>query len=161
MADQIYAVLIALDGDTLLLPNTAVAEVVSRDAVKRADNAPSWLAGYVDWNNRRVPAVRFEILNGAEAVASTRRERAVIINSVGVHLPGGALAIVAQGYPHLVTLNRLALKPQPNRDRDRSDLVLSRVKIASQEALIPDLEAIEQSIARAAEFGAAAAALTA
>lgn len=161
MSEQLYAVLLALDQDTLLLPNTAVAEVVSREAVKPADNAPAWLAGYVDWNNRRVPAVRFEVLNGATAVTPTRRERVVIINSLGVHLPAGAIAFVTQGYPHLVTLNRTALKPQVLRETDREDLLLSRVRIASQEAVIPDLETIEADLARAASFGEAAAALNA
>jgi chemosensory pili system protein ChpC len=161
MAEQIYAVLVALEGDTLLLPNVAVAEVVGRETVRPAEGAPPWLGGYVDWSNRRVPAIRFEVLNGSAVVAPTRRERVVVINTPGVHLPGAAIAIIAQGYPHLVTLNREAMKPQELRSSDRTDLVLSRVRIASREALIPDLESVEAEIARAADFGAVAAVLKA
>lgn len=148
--DQIYAVLMALDGDTLLLPNAAVAEVVSRDNLQVADSgAPAWLAGYCDWNNRRVPVVSFEGLNGAAPAIDSRRARVVVLNSFGTHLPSGQLAVITQGYPHLVTLNRAAVKSLPLRGNDRGDLVLARVRIASQEAAIPDLAAIESEVARA------------
>ena len=155
MADQIYAVLIALEGDTLLLPNVAVAEVVTRDSVQPAPGAPSWLAGYVEWNNRRVPALRFELLNGGSTVTPSRRERVVVLKSTGSHLRSAAIAIVAQGYPLLVTLNRAALAPHPLRQGDRENLALSRVRISSREALIPDLDAVEAQIVEAADFGGA------
>jgi len=148
--EQIYAVLMALDGDTLLLPNAAVAEVVARDSLQAADaDAPSWLAGYCDWNNRRVPVVSFEALNGASRSPDARRARIVVLNSFGTHLPSGLLAVITQGYPHLVTLNRAAVKSMALRSTDRADVVLCRVRIASQEAAIPDLTAIEGELARA------------
>ncbi|AXQ29832.1 chemotaxis protein CheW [Solimonas sp. K1W22B-7] len=147
--EQIYAVLIALEGDTLLLPNAAVAEVVARDALQPAESgAPAWLAGYCDWNNRRVPVISFETANGSGRNAESRRARVVVLNSFGTHLPSGLLAIVSQGYPHLVTLNRPAVKPLELRPTDRADLVLARVRIANQEAAIPDLTALEAEISR-------------
>lgn len=160
MSEQIYAVLIALEGDTLLLPNVAVAEVLSRETVQPAAGAPSWLPGYVEWNSRRVPALRFETLNGGRAVAPSRRERVVVLSTPGAQLRGAAVAIIAQGYPLLVTLNREALAPQALRDGDREELVLGRVRIASRQALIPDLDALEAEIVRAADFGGAAASST-
>jgi len=147
--EQIYAVLMALEGDTLLLPNAAVAEVVARDTLQPAgEGAPAWLAGYCDWNNRRVPVVSFEGLNGSARSAESRRARVVVLNSFGTHLPAGLLAVVSQGYPHLVTLNRAAVKGMALRPTDRGDLVLCRVRIASQEAAIPDLATIEAELAR-------------
>lgn len=148
--EQLYAVLLAIHQDTLLLPNAAVAEVLPRDALQAgAGGVGPWLAGHCDWNNRRVPVVRFELLNNARLATDPRRERLVVLNSLGRHLPSGHLAVVAQGYPHLVTLNRSAMRPAPLRQTDRDDLVLSRVRIANQEALIPSLEQIEAEIARA------------
>ena len=151
---QFYAVLIPLDGEALLLPNAAVAEVVARDRVRPPSAAPEWLAGHVEWNNRRIPVLRFETLNGAPASVVDRRERVVIVHSLGVHHQGGALGFITLGYPHLVTLNRAALKAVPLRAQDRNDLVLSRVRIASQEAVIPDLETIEADLARVENFAA-------
>jgi chemosensory pili system protein ChpC len=156
MADQIYAVLIALEGDTLLLPNLAVAEVVGSNLVKPAEGAPPWLAGHLDWNQRRVPVLRFEVLNGGTPAPPTRRERVVVVHTPGVHLQGAVVAIMAQGYPHLVTLNRDALKPQELRGSDREALALARARISSREALIPDLEGVEAEVASSADFGSSA-----
>ena len=156
---QIYAVLMALEGDSLLLPNVAVAEVVQRERVQAPEpGAPDWFAGYLDWNSRRVPVICFEILNGGKTSGRSRRDRVAIINSVGTHLPSGAFGIITQGYPHLVTLNRTAIKAVPPRDTDRQQLLAARVKIASQEAMIPDLSVIEADITRMAGLLSAAAA---
>ncbi|MFP5305977.1 MAG: chemotaxis protein CheW [Gammaproteobacteria bacterium] len=147
--EQLYAVLMALHGDTALLPNAAVAEVLSRDALQRSERGPPWLLGHCEWSNRQVPVISFEQLNGRAAGDDPRRERIVVLNSVGRHLPAGNLAMISQGYPHLVTLSRAALRPIELDAADRGDLVLSRVRIASQVALIPDLETVEAEIARA------------
>ena len=56
-ADELYAVLMSVHDDTLLLPNAAVAEVLARDALQASDGGPEWLAGHCDWNSRRVPVV--------------------------------------------------------------------------------------------------------
>ena len=147
--DQVYAVLMALSEDTMLLPNAAVAEVLSREKLRRATGGPPWLLGECEWNNRRVPVIRFEALNGATVEADPRRERIVVLNTIGRHLPAGNLALMTQGYPHLVTLNRAAMHAVELDAVDRDDLVLARVRIASQVALIPDLVTIEAEIARA------------
>lgn len=148
MAEQIYAAMIALEGDALLLPNAAVAEVLGRRSVQADPARPQWFAGYVDWNNRSVPAVQFETLNGGAPVAASRRQKVVIIHSPGVHVESGTIALICQGYPHLVTLSRAALQTQPVRSTDRDELVLARARISSREAIIPDLEAVEAAIAR-------------
>ena len=147
--DQLYAVLMSLHEDMLLLPNAAVAEVLARDALRSSTGGPAWLLGHCEWNNRRVPVIRFEALNGSSGVGDPRRERIVVLNSPGRHLPSGHLALVSQGYPHLVTLSRAALHDVELDAVDRDDLVLSRVRIASQVALIPDLDTVEAEIARA------------
>lgn len=154
MNDQIYAVLMMLEGDTLLLPNAAVIEVISRDSVRPVEDSPAWFLGNYEANGRRIPVVSFEAMNGASLPEITRRSRVVLLHSFGRHLEAHAIGVVAQGYPHLVTLNRTALTPMELRDTDRSELVLSRVRIASQEAAIPDLETIEEDLLRLDVAGA-------
>lgn len=146
--EELYAVLVALAGDTLLLPNAAVAEVVSAERIGKADGAPAWLAGRVAYNNRQVPVIHFEALNGAARPEPTRRTRLAIVHAITDRVRVGQYAIVCQGYPHLVTLNRAALRKEPLVSTDREELVLARVGIANTSALIPNLEAIEEALAR-------------
>src|SRR3546814_14850212 len=84
----------------MLLPNAAIAEVVARESVQPDVRLPAWLAGFIEWNSRRPPVLRFEVLNGGVMSADSRRERVVIINSNGRHLPSGRLAPLTQAYPH-------------------------------------------------------------
>jgi chemosensory pili system protein ChpC len=156
--EELYAVLIALPGDTLLLPNAAVAEVVSAERMESADpGAPRWLAGRLMYNNRRLPVVRFEVLNGGVSTEDTRRTRLTVLHAITDRLGAGQYAIVCQGYPHLVTLNRAALRKESNLSTDKEEMILSRVSIANTSALIPNLETIEEQLARleAATSGAA------
>jgi chemosensory pili system protein ChpC len=143
---QLYAVLVALQSDTLLLPNLAVAEVISLEQLRPLDGAPDWFAGMFSWQGRELPIARFELLNNGAAEAPGRRTRIAVINAVSTRLSAGRYGILTEGYPHLVTLNRAALKPGDARPQD-SDLVLSRVRVASQEALIPNLERLEAELA--------------
>ncbi len=148
-SEQLHAVLVALEGDTLLLPNSAVLEVVSREAIEPIPSAPPWLLGQVAWSGLPVPVIRLEGLNGEDAVTDGRRARIVVLQSLGQRWPMARFAVLAQGYPHLVTLNRAAMAPMKLRDTDRPDLVLARVRIASQETWVPDLETVEAQLARA------------
>ena len=93
-------------------------------------------------------ATRIDTLNGGRRPEDARRSRVVVVHSFGRHLEAHALGLLTQGYPHLVTLNRNAVRAASLRGSDRDDLVLSRVRIASQDAVIPDLETIESDLLR-------------
>lgn len=146
--DEIYAVLMKLAGDTLLLPNAAVAEVVSAERLQAAPaGAPGWLAGTISYSERTLPVLRFEVMNGGKQVGDTRRLRVAILHGITDRLRSGQYAVLCHGYPHLVTLNREALKKEPGAVTDRKGLVLARVKIANTSALIPNLELMEAELA--------------
>ncbi|HUS24973.1 MAG TPA: chemotaxis protein CheW [Candidatus Binatia bacterium] len=146
-AQEVYAVLLALAGDTLLLPNIAVAEVLSHDRLQPAEGGPDWLAGHCEYNSRRLVVARFESLNGRGAREPGRRTRIAVVNCISGRLPTGQYGLICQGYPHLVTLNRTALQKELPEPNDRDDLILTRVKIANTAAAIPNLETLEAELA--------------
>jgi chemosensory pili system protein ChpC len=147
--EELYAVLVSLASDTLLLPNAAVAEVVSPESMDGPPGgAPAWFAGRVTYNNRQLAVVRFEVLNGGGPGEDSRRTRLAVLQPVTGALRSGQYAIVCQGYPHLVTLNRTALRKEDLQSTDSEDFVLTRVSIANTNALIPNLEKIEQVLAQ-------------
>jgi chemosensory pili system protein ChpC len=148
MADTLFAVLIQIDADALLLPNAAVSEVTAMDRFEPAEKgAPPWLAGWHTTAERRIPVLSFEGLCGQAQPQSHKRQRVVIVNPVGQRVHGGAFALLAQGHPHLLTLKREAIAAIPLRPADREEMTLSRVRVAGQEAVIPDLERIESELA--------------
>lgn len=146
---QLYCVLIALRDDSLLLPNAVIAEVMAQDALLPARDASGWLAGSVNWNSRRLPVVNFEVLGGAPPPPMNRRARLVVLHPLEQTADSAPLAVVSQGYPHLITLNRAALQSLPLRPSDRAEFVLARVRLGNTEALIPDLDQLHQMLAEA------------
>lgn len=145
--DQFHGQLIRLDEDAMLLPNSAVLDVVSVDDLRVRTSPPSWLLGHIPWRQQEVPVVSMEGLLGREVPARMRRSRVVIINSYGSQLHAGMFAVVSQGHPHLMTLNRVAIKAATSPpDAADNEHVACRVTIANAQAFIPDLEVIESSL---------------
>lgn len=147
--EEAYGQIVPLDGDALLLPNSAVIEVRGIEGVRMRTEPPGWLLGFVEWRGQELPVVSLEGLLGRALPLRSRRTRLLIINSVGNELPNGLLALVCQGYPHLTGLNRSALQPMALETRDPDEMVLARVRVANTQAFIPDLDAMETKIAQA------------
>lgn len=145
-AKQLYCVLIALADDTLLLPNAAIAETVGQDNLSPSEYQQQWVAGEFEWNRRRLTAIRFETLNGAAKAPLTRRARLVVLQALDAETSSAPLALVAQNYPHLITVTRDAISSLPLRATDDPAVVLARVKIGNSEALIPDLDSLRRMV---------------
>ena len=65
MTDALYAVMIQITSDSLLLPNAAVSEVTALDRFEpAAEGAPAWLSGWHATAERRIPVLSFEALCG-------------------------------------------------------------------------------------------------
>jgi chemosensory pili system protein ChpC len=135
MSDQLYATLIGLHDDMLLLPNAAVIEVLNKERLLPAEGLHAACIGKVRRGNDSVPVLHFERLNGDTYPPVIAKRTRVVILSNGQQPP---FALLSQGHPHLVTINRIALTPMPLRDHDLPDWVLARVAISSQQVLIPD-----------------------
>lgn len=145
---SVFALLVSLQGGRLLLPNLAVAEVVSLDGLQPPSaGAPAWLLGRLPWQGLEIPVLRFESLNGKAVDAPGRRSRAVIINTLGRKLATGRFGLLCDGYPHLATIERDALQPTELRPDDHAAFVLSRAVLGGESVAIPDLEALEQALA--------------
>lgn len=145
--DALYAVMIQISGDFLLLPNAAVSEVTALDRFEAAaPESPAWLAGWHATAERRIPVLSFEALCGQPRPEAVKRSRVVIVNPIGRRVGGGGFALLAQGHPHLISINRGTISALPLLASDRDELVLSRVRMAGQEAVIPDLEQIESRL---------------
>lgn len=148
LRNEIHGQLIPLEDDRLLLPNTAIVEVLGMDDIEVSTDGPSWLLGHLNWRMSRIPVISVEGLFGRVIPARIRRSRLVIINTFGRALEQGFFAVVSQGHPHLTTLNKVALQPDDLGDEPAADLLLAKLKIANTTALIPDLEAFEQRLAQ-------------
>ena len=146
LPSHVYGVIIDLAGDTLILPNSAVLEVLGQDALHQKPSAKAWLLGEVNLDFDSIPVLSLEALWGQEIPPPARRSRIVVLKAPN---RDGRIAIMAQSYPLIVTLNEVALKPLPLDKPQARERVLSHVQVANRQAWIPDVDALVVAAANA------------
>ncbi len=144
---SVRSLLIPLSGMTLILPNTAVAEVADYQPPHRSPDAPGWLLGIMPWRGRSVPLLAFEHFVGLSPGVGGVHARAVICNTLNgnAHMP--FIAVLAQGIPRLQEVKAEALEEVEKGEGDAM-AVAARVRIAGQEGVIPDLDVLERLLSQ-------------
>ena len=142
---ELSCVVIPLENSQLLLPNVCVAEILPWRRVKALSETPPWCLGLLGWRGEMVPVVRFETLNGKPGPARKQGRCMVVMNRArnAKGLPFYALA--AEGLPRLVQLTAEDLSNEACRLGPAESVV---VKLGTETAVIPNLNAIETAVAK-------------
>ena len=147
--DDLYSLLVPLTNARLILPRACVAEVVSFTPPSAPpDPAAPWLVGMLEWNGRDIPMVSFEAACGLDVARPSGRVRAVVVRCLGTDLDAGHFGLLTQGFPQLVRVNAAVLEPDPESAWPESSPVICQLRMINQRPVIPDLEQLEQMIAR-------------
>ncbi|QEY59942.1 chemotaxis protein CheW [Pseudomonas sp. C27(2019)] len=142
-AAQLTGLLLTLSDRLLLLPNTAVAELVAYRHVQPAENSPNWLLGQISWRDLNLPLLSFEAAS-SDATVVTERARVVIVNAIGGRPKFRYFGLLIQGIPRSTRIDESLLSEQ---DETLLPLELDAVNIEGEIAKIPDLIALEQKLA--------------
>ncbi|MEE9099754.1 chemotaxis protein CheW [Pseudomonas nitroreducens] len=140
--DSLTGLLVPLADRNLLLPNVAVAELITYRAPHPVDGLPSWYLGQVAWRDLRLPLLSFEAASGGQAQVSAGA-RVLVLNALGGRPNVKFLALLVQGIPRSLKVGA---------DLQRADVPLARleldaVNLGDEQARIPDLIALEQMLA--------------
>jgi len=147
--NELYSLLIPLQGERLLVPRVCVAEVIAFIEPERpGENGelPEWYLGRVDWNTRRVPVVSFEGMSGEAVKKRAGRTRIVVFHALGDELPVGYYGLITQGFPQLVRVNPEVLSADLERPWPQELPVLCRTRMINEYPLIPDMERLEEML---------------
>lgn len=142
---DIRGVLIQVEGDRLLLPNAAVAEVLSFSTPEAVEGAPGWLLGSIRWRGWQMPLVAFSRMLGESDEHGGIGSKVVVLKALGGNPKAPYFAVLTQGFPRLVTVAREQLLPRDD-DAPLPDGVLARVMLREDEAVVPDLLRLEARI---------------
>lgn len=145
------AQLIPLGGTTLLLPNTAVAEVVHFDEVETTPSAPSWLYGIINWRGLSLPLLSVEGLLEMEVPPLKKEQRVIILNSLDNSPEMPFFAILSNGNPHLTRLLEDAMDDSLAEEHS-SHYIHMAYTLGDKHVLIPDLSAVKESIQESLNF---------
>lgn len=144
-ADQIKCTLLTINEDKLLLPNAAIAEIVSIRNIINVANKPPWMLGYLDWRGNSVPLVSFETLGGVRMPSLASGEvKAAVLYSYSEDKNFLFTSILVQGEPKI-----LDLMPSDIMSVDQEIIhpaIEQRVTVGEEDAGIIDMEKLEQLI---------------
>ena len=139
MADkEIRTIMAPLTAGHVLLPNTAVAEIMAFVKPEPFKEAPAWLLGELAWNGWQVPVICYEqLIDKKSGNAITPKARILIIKTLGESTQLNYIGLLIQGLPKLkkVTADSLLEKQTDGLP----DTLFSRVSIDDVEAMIPDI----------------------
>lgn len=149
----IRGVLIQVTDARLLLPNATIAEVLSFASPDAMENAPDWMLGKIRWRGWQLPLVSFSRFAGIAEEDGGLGSKVVVLKNLGGDAKRPFFALLTQGFPRLVTVTEGVLATEA----DGADLpagVLARVRLNEDDAVVPDLAALEDSIGDALDAAA-------
>ncbi|MEO5702859.1 MAG: chemotaxis protein CheW [Gammaproteobacteria bacterium] len=136
---------IPIEGDNLILPNTAIAEVIFYAEPEFMDDAPAWILGRLSWRDHSIALVSFELACGQTKPVPGPRAKIVVLNAISGNAEINFFALATQGLPQLILIDESKIAPIPN-ETETSQLILSRVIVNGEPAIIPNLDALESML---------------
>lgn len=140
---EVASLLIPIQGRLLLAPNVTVAEIVPVSQVVPVEDAPAWYLGNCSWREQTIPLLSFEVLNGEDKPGVASRSRFAVLNTTGVNESLPFIAILTQGLPRLARVTEEEITER--EDSDNKPFELMHVSWAGEEAVIPNVEAMERA----------------
>ena len=150
---DIRGVLIQVAEARLLLPNATIAEVLSYADPEPVADAPDWLLGRMRWRGWQLPLVSFSRFSGIAEDRGGLGSKVIVLKALGGDAKHPFFALLTQGFPRLVTVTEGSLVSDSD-DAGVPEGVLARVRLNEDDALLPDLAAIEEKIAEALAIAA-------
>ena len=138
--------LIPLHTMRVVLPNTAIAEVISYRKPDAVENMPPWLTGMITWRGLHIPLISLEAATLDQTPETGRRSRIIVLNTLTGSEQLPFYGIISQGIPRLMGLDHSTILDAPNAQESQK-FVLRQVLVEGHPAVIPDLNAMEGEMA--------------
>jgi len=148
--EELYSLLVPLTDMRLIVPRVCVAEVTGLGQLQMLSDGPDWLVGMVGWNEISLPLVSFEAAVGGQSPEIGGRTRAVIFHAASIS-KGGYFAIMSQGLPQLVRINRSVVESDDSQDWPESAPMICRIRMVNEYPVVPDLDRLEEMLGEAAD----------
>lgn len=149
----VNCVMLPVSHGHVLIPNTAVASMISFTQPAPLPDSPAWLLGMINWQGWYLPVVSWSGIIDPQADTALDNVRIAIIKNLHKHGGMPYFAIIAKGFPRLlsITADDLANGEEINLDDDgsgNSDCLLARVQLENRSVDVPALPALGAYISR-------------
>ncbi len=148
-AQPLRGVMIQVAGGRLLMPNAAIAEILSVVDPEPMPGAPDWILGQVRWRGWQVPLVSYTRLAGlGTSDELLRGQRVLVLKGLGGNARLPYFALLTQGFPRLVSVGADSLETVDG-GIDGGGVIAASVRYQDEAAIVPDLDGIESRLQEA------------
>ena len=143
----IKSIILTLKNKLVVVPNAAVAEIISVQDVRETENSPKWMLGKTLWRGVELPVVSYEAADGEEAQAVNLNTQIAVMYSASddEEMKYPYIGLAMHGVPHVSTFSRDQIKTDENAENDHP-MVAQKVRINGAAAGILDIPAIEKML---------------
>lgn len=147
----IKCMILTLRSENVVVPSTAVAEMVSAQGVLRLSDMPDWYVARMRWHGVDVPLVSFESAGGGVAKAVNQNTQiAMIYTASDDESRYPYIGLIISGVPHVTQFSRDQIITDPDSlEVQIHPMVVQKARINGAAASILDIDGIEAMIKNA------------
>jgi len=146
---RVNALLLPVATTPLLVPMSAIAEIVSDDiSITPFEAKDERFYGWIRWRNQTLPLLSFEGLSGTTQLPFTAASHIVILNAIGDASKSSFYGLVLQGFPRRIDIANSGGTRPIEKQKDVPG-VLYNAELGAELVRIPDFEFLEMLIAEA------------
>ena len=144
---QLKCLVLPLHGRPAIVPNSAVAEIITQQDITPSADTPDWFLGTGSWRGLEIPLLAFDRLCGERQDVPEAAGRFVVLFGIESAGAPAYYGIRIDALPRSETVNgeRLQAAPGPAHG---SEFVAARATIADRECLVPDFDALGETLSR-------------
>ena len=144
-APILHCMMVPAGDETLLLPTSVMAEVIDYQPPRPQTEAPPWLLGQVDWENRQVPVFSFSaLIHGSEVDTITRRSKIMVLKSLTDSTRMPYIGLLMSDLPRPIQVEDTDLSE--TGDENKALGVFSHVRFEEEDAIIPDMDRLSNLV---------------
>ncbi|WP_070989205.1 chemotaxis protein CheW [Halofilum ochraceum] len=147
-AEQLKCLVLPVQGPPVLVPNSAVAEIITQQDIAPPEDAPDWFLGTGRWRGTEIPLISLDRLTGEREDAPAPAGRFVVLFGLEEGGAPGFYGIRIESLPRTETLDNERLRPSDESPHP-SEFIQARAVIGGdRECLIPDFDALGRTLGR-------------
>lgn len=144
--EQIKCLVLPVKGPLVLVPNSAVAEIITQQDIVPTEDAPDWFLGTGHWRGTEIPLISLDRLTGEREDTPDPAGRFVVLFGIEEGGAPGFYGIRIESLPRTEALDRERLRPSDESPHPSEFIQARAVVGGDRECLIPDFDALGRTL---------------
>lgn len=144
--ERVKCLLLSMTGPAVIMPNAAVAELITQNTVTAVEGAPDWLIGRGSWRGLDIPLIAFDRMCGERKDPPPTSGRFVVLFGLEREGAPAFYGMRIDRLPRSETVDRTGLVAAEEPKHD-SEYVAMRARLDDRDCLVPDFDAVGRALA--------------